>query len=90
VQCWGGGGGGSYGTTYGAGGGGGGAYAETPNVLVADTFNTYILNLADIADTSKNNVDKIIVSIANADALNTIYIDNIEVAQASDVFGIIT
>jgi len=60
----------------------------TPNVLVADTFNTYILNLKEIADTAKNKIDKIVFSVANADALNTIYLDNIEVAQASDVFGI--
>jgi len=47
----------------------------TPNILSADTFQTVTWNLSSVADADKNAIDSIIITIVNADAANTFYID---------------
>jgi hypothetical protein len=37
----------------------------------------------------KDAIEKIILTITNADSENTFYLDNFQIAQAIDVFGIV-
>lgn len=48
----------------------------TPNIAVADTYQTEVWDISAVANTAKNAIDKVIVTIMNADANNTFYIDN--------------
>jgi hypothetical protein len=48
----------------------------TPNITQANQFNTYTWNLSAVTDVNKNAIDKIIITIVNADADNTFYLDN--------------
>lgn len=61
----------------------------TSNVIVANTWQTVSWDLSGVSDANKDNIDSIIITIVNADAANTIYIDNFKIAQAIDIFGII-
>jgi hypothetical protein len=47
----------------------------TPNVLVANVFQEVIWNITGVADADKNDIDKIIITVINADADNTFYLD---------------
>ena len=68
----------------------GGTITEiTPNIITADTWQTVRWDLSGVSDANKDAIDKIIVTIVNADAENTFYLDNVEIAQAIDVFGIV-
>lgn len=54
----------------------GGATTElTPNILVENVFQEVIWNISAVADADKNDIDKIIITIVNADADNTFYLD---------------
>lgn len=56
----------------------GGVTTETtPNILSANTYQTVTWDISAVADADKNSIDKIIITIVNADAANTFYIDNI-------------
>lgn len=48
----------------------------TPNILVADTFQTIIWDFSAVSDANKNPIDTMIITIINANANNTFYIDN--------------
>ena len=48
----------------------------TPNITQADTYQTITWDISAVADADKNAIDKIIITIVNADAANTFYIDN--------------
>jgi hypothetical protein len=48
----------------------------TPTIAVADTFQTVTWDISAVNDADKNAIDKIIITIINADATNTFYIDN--------------
>lgn len=60
-----------------------------PNIIIADEWQTIRLNISDISNTIKSTVSKIEIEIINDDAENIFYIDNFEVAQAIDIFGVI-
>jgi len=62
----------------------------TPTIITADTYETKTWDLSAVADSDKNAIDTFTITPTNADAANTIYLDNFEIAQAIDVFGIIT
>ena len=62
----------------------------TPNIITADTWQTVSWNLSGVSDANKDSIDKIIVTIVNADAENTFYLDYAEIAQAIDIFGIVS
>jgi hypothetical protein len=62
----------------------------TPNILTANTWQRINWDLSNVSDANKDNIDSIIITIINADAVNTFYIDYMEIAQAIDIFGIIT
>ena len=61
----------------------------TPTITTADTFQTVNWDLSSVTDANKDAIDQIIITIVNADAANTFYLDYAEIAQAIDVFGII-
>lgn len=69
-------------------GGGSGVTTEiTPNITSADTYQTVTWGISAVADVDKNAIDKIIITIVNADAANTFYIDNMfaNIAYSLDV-----
>jgi hypothetical protein len=62
----------------------------TPTIATANTWQTINFDLSAVIDANKDAIDTLTLTITNADSSNTIYIDDIEIAQAIDVFGIIT
>lgn len=62
----------------------------TPNIITADTFQTVNFDLSTVSDANKDAIDSIIVTILNADAANTFYIDWLEIATCIDIFGIVS
>jgi len=71
----------------------------TPNVASANTWQTVIFDLSAVSDANKDAIDKIVITIVNADAANTFYIDNYfiqtniwgdvtnQISPVNDVFG---
>ena len=55
---------------------GGTTTEKTHTISSADTFETDTWDISGVADADKNAIDKIIVTVTNADAANTFYIDN--------------
>jgi hypothetical protein len=49
----------------------------TPNILVANTWQTVVWDISAVTNANKDAIDSIIVTILNADATNTFYIDNL-------------
>ena len=47
-----------------------------PNITVVDTYQTVIWDISAVSDANKDAIDSIIVTVINADAANTFYIDN--------------
>lgn len=64
--------------------------AITPNIVVADQWQKVRWDLSGVVDADKNAITKFVVTIDNADARNTFYIDNFQISQAVDIFGIIS
>ena len=48
----------------------------TPTISSANTYQTFTWDLSGVADADKNNIDKLIITVVNADAANTVYLDN--------------
>lgn len=48
----------------------------TPNIAAVDTWQTIVWDISVVANANKDAIDSIIVTIVNADAENTFYIDN--------------
>ena len=62
----------------------------TPNILSAGEWQTVEWDISGVADANKDAIDNIIVTIVNADAENTFYIDNMyayeEVSGENTIF----
>ena len=56
---------------------------KTYTVLSADTWETVTWDISAVTDANKNAISKIIVTILNADAANTFYVDNMFSSLAS-------
>jgi hypothetical protein len=56
----------------------------TPNIAVADTFQEVSLDLSAVADADKDAIDSIILTVTNADAENTIYLDYIKTLSSGE------
>jgi len=55
----------------------GGTTSETtPNVTATGTWQTVTWDISGVSNANKNVIDQIIITIVNADATNTFYIDN--------------
>jgi len=48
----------------------------TPNITSADTFQTVTWDISGVSNANKDAIDSIIITVVNADADNTFYIDN--------------
>lgn len=55
---------------------GGTTTETTPNITGANAWQTVTLDISAVSDANKDAIDKIIVTVVNADAANTFYIDN--------------
>jgi hypothetical protein len=56
---------------------GGTTTEHTPNILVADTWQTETVDISGVSNANKDVIDAFITTILNADAANTIWIDNV-------------
>jgi hypothetical protein len=56
----------------------------TPNIVTADTWQTIQLDISAVSDANKDAIDQIIITVANADADNTFYLDNFFAVTAAD------
>lgn len=48
----------------------------TPNITLADTWQLVVWDISAVADADKDTIDSIIITIVNAGANNTFYLDN--------------
>jgi len=55
---------------------GGTTTETTPNITVADTWGGVEWDISAVADADKDVIDSLIITVTNADADNTFYIDN--------------
>ena len=62
----------------------------TPNITVADTFQAVSIDLTGVASADKDAIDQIIITIVNADADNTFYIDNMKSVIPSSITDTVT
>ncbi len=53
----------------------------TPNILVANVWQTVTWDISAVTNANKNAISKVIITIVNADAANTFYIDNFYAAS---------
>jgi len=60
----------------------------TPNIISANTFQRAYLDLSSVSNTNKDVIDKIIITIINADAENTFYIDNFKILKYTNAIVI--
>ena len=56
----------------------------TPNITVADSFQTANIDLSGVSNANKDAIDQIIITITNADTSNIFYLDNMTVSQRTD------
>ena len=66
---------------------GGTTTEKTYTVLVANTWETVTWDISGVSDANKDAIDSIIITIVNADAANTFYIDNFYMDIAGTVRG---
>jgi len=62
----------------------------TPNITVADTFQAVSIDLTGVSSVDKDAIDQIIITIVNADADNTFYIDNMKSVIPSSITDTVT
>ena len=62
----------------------------TPNVVQANVFQSVTLDLSGVSNANKDVIDKIIITITNAAADNTFYVDNIKYGFNGSVGSTIT
>lgn len=63
----------------------------TPNITSANAWQTVTWDLSGVADADKNNIDSFIITVVNADAANTFYVDNFKVVSgwAHKISGVV-
>jgi hypothetical protein len=49
----------------------------TPTIIAANTWQTVVWDISAVSNANKDAIDSIIITIVNADAANTFYIDNV-------------
>jgi len=50
---------------------------HTPNALATNTWQTETVDISGVSNANKDAIDRMIITILNADAANTFYLDNI-------------
>ncbi len=66
---------------------GGTTSEKTPNITAANEWQTVTWDISAVADANKNDIDSIIVTVVNADADNTFYLDNFYYETPEDIFA---
>jgi hypothetical protein len=66
---------------------GGTTTENTANVASANTWQTVVWDISEVSNANKDEIDSIKITIVNADAANTFYLDNFRCSVANDVFG---
>jgi hypothetical protein len=56
---------------------GGTTTESTPTISTGEEFQTVTVDISAVADADKDAIDSLIITVVNADAANTLYIDNI-------------
>jgi hypothetical protein len=62
----------------------------TPNITQANTFQSATIDLSAVTNANKDAIDQIIITIVNADAANTFYIDNMVATAPSSLNDTVT
>lgn len=62
----------------------------TPNITQADTFQSATIDLSGVTNANKDAIDQIIITIVNADATNTFYLDNMTATASSSLNDTVT
>lgn len=62
----------------------------TPNITQAGTFQSATIDLSGVTNANKDAIDQIIITIVNADAANTFYLDNMVAAAPSSLNDTVT
>jgi len=62
----------------------------TPNITSANAWQTVTWDISGVSDANKNDIDSIIITIVNADATNTFYLDNFFIYGATDILQWVT
>jgi hypothetical protein len=58
----------------------------TPNITGANIFQTVTWDLSGVSDANKDAIDSVVITVVNADAANTFYLDNMYyTASAKDI-----
>jgi hypothetical protein len=55
---------------------GGTTSEKTYTVIAANTWGTVTWDISAVSDANKDAIDSIIITVVNADATNTVYLDN--------------
>ncbi|MEO5355339.1 MAG: tail fiber domain-containing protein, partial [Magnetococcus sp. XQGC-1] len=55
----------------------------TPNITSADTYQSVTWDISGVSNANKDAIDQIIITIVNASAANTFYIDNMRIGGGS-------
>ena len=64
----------------------GGVITEiTPNILAANTYQLVTLDLSGVTNANKDAIDRIIITIVNANSNNTFYLDNIVASKSASL-----
>lgn len=61
-----------------------------PNVTQADTFQSFNLDISNVSLANKDAINQIVITITNADAINTFYLDNIVATSPTSTGDTIT
>jgi len=56
----------------------------TPNITTLDTWQTIQLDISAVSDANKDAIDQIVITVVNADAENTSYLDNFFAVTQTD------
>lgn len=55
----------------------------TPNITSANAWQTVTWDISGVTNTNKDAIDKIIITVVNADAANTFYIDGFDISDTT-------
>lgn len=66
-----------------------GGTSSTKNITIssANTWETTVWDISEIANANKDNIDSIIIKIINADAINTFYVDNFRATESLQCYS---
>lgn len=62
----------------------------TPNITSANTFENFSIGISSVTNANKDAIDQIIITIVNANADNTFYLDNITAYHPSSTDDTVT